>query len=102
MKCMRPPIDVGGSKLFTFHLINYGKTRGNTDNVGVSALAAGYAGGAEGRHDDDQARRLADDQAGGDCHEHPEPGDEGRREGGAVHPEHSDAGQDHEKEIATP
>ena len=33
-------------------------------------------GGAEGRHDDDEAGRLADDQAGGDCHEHPEPGDE--------------------------
>ena len=54
---------------------------------------------AEGRHDDDEARRLADDEAGGDCHEHPEPGDEGRREGCAVHPEHSDEGEDHEEKI---
>ena len=72
-----------------------------TDNGGVSAESAGYAGGAEGRHDDDEAGRLADDEAGGDCHEHPEPGDEGRREGGAVHPEHSDAGEDHEEEVTT-
>ena len=49
---------------FTFHLINYGKARRTTDNGGVSALAAGYARGAEGRHDDDEAGRLADDQAG--------------------------------------
>ena len=49
---------------FTFHLINYGKARRTPDNGGVSALAAGYAGGAEGRHDDDEAGRLADDEAG--------------------------------------
>ena len=59
------------------------------------------AGGAEGRHDDDEAGRLADDQAGGDSHEHPEPGDEGRREGCPVYPEHSDEGEDHEKEVKT-
>ena len=40
------------------------KQEETTDNGGVSALAAGYAGGAEGRHDDDEAGRLADDQAG--------------------------------------
>ena len=44
---------------------DYGKERGNTtDNGGVSAESAGYAGGAEGRHDDDEAGRLADNQAG--------------------------------------
>ena len=78
---------------------NYGKRQRTTDNGGVSAESAGYAGGAEGRHDDDEAGRLADDEAGGDCHEHPEPGDEGRREGCPVHPEHSDEGEDHEEKI---
>ena len=42
----------------------YGKRTGTTDNGGVSAVAAGYAGGAQGRHDDDEAGRLADDEAG--------------------------------------
>ena len=50
-------------------------------------------GESQGRHDDDEAGRLADDQAGGDCHEHPEPGDEGRRD--------SDEGEDHEEEVTT-
>ena len=35
----------------------------------------------------------------GDSHEHPEPCDEGRREGCPVHPEHSDEGEDHEEEV---
>ena len=56
---------------------NYGKRNGTTDNGGVSAESAGYSRRFEGRHDDDEAGRLADDEAGGDCHEHPEPGDEG-------------------------
>ena len=44
--------------------MTYGKRNGTNDNGGVSARAAGYARGAQGRHDDDEAGRLAHDQAG--------------------------------------